>query len=314
MSLLFHIFLNCSLSYSVLFLLSFSFFLLVIVFGLSFNNSPYLVLFLLILTLISFIIVCLVFTFYLSLLLSSYLLLSFVSFLFLLTLSCSVLFSFCCILTSDPAKHAIPKTAEEHIPLAWASLADNKGPGKIQRYSQTDAPEESGLWTARQLFPLDDNQTSHSKTAEVTHPDGQLCGDIEWAIELLYNSVKTGSQLVWRPVWSPDPLVTRCGRENQHPAETSGWAAQENWKETWLWPIEWGSICCSSVRSPTPSQTQTFQMKWEVYFSKRLCGSSSSFCRCVLHESAYDYTTILFFFLLTCLCFCFCSYFSLCIV
>ncbi len=34
------------------------------------------------------------------------------------------------------------------------------------------------------------------RTAEVTHPAGQLWGDIEWAIELLYNSVKTGSQLV----------------------------------------------------------------------------------------------------------------------
>ena len=31
--------------------------------------------------------------------------------------------------------------------------------------------------------------------------------------ELLYNSVKTGSQSVWRP----DPLVTRCSRESQHP-------------------------------------------------------------------------------------------------
>ena len=29
------------------------------------------------------------------------------------------------------------------------------------------------------------------KTAEVTHSDGQLWGDIKWAIELLYNSVKT---------------------------------------------------------------------------------------------------------------------------
>ena len=40
------------------------------------------------------------------------------------------------------------------------------------------------------------------KTAEVTHSDGQLWGDIEWVIELLYNSVKTGSQLVLetRPV------------------------------------------------------------------------------------------------------------------
>ena len=46
--------------------------------------------------------------------------------------------------------------------------------------------------------------------------DGKLWGDIEWAIELLYNSVKTGSQLVWRS----DPLVTRCSRGSQHPAES----------------------------------------------------------------------------------------------
>ena len=34
------------------------------------------------------------------------------------------------------------------------------------------------------------------KTAEVTHSDGQSWGDTEWAIELLYNSVMTGSQSV----------------------------------------------------------------------------------------------------------------------
>ena len=38
------------------------------------------------------------------------------------------------------------------------------------------------------------------RTAEVTHPDGQLWVDIEWAIELLYNLVNTGSQLVRSPV------------------------------------------------------------------------------------------------------------------
>ena len=115
-------------------------------------------------------------------------------------------------------------------------------------------------------------------------------------VELLYNSVKTGSQLVWRP----DQLEKRCGKESQHPAEgvsgppiesleirlvgemlewehvperlgpqAPGWAAQENGKETRLWPIEWGLICCSSVRSPTLSHSQPFQIKWEVYFSKR---------------------------------------------
>ena len=34
-------------------------------------------------------------------------------------------------------------------------------------------------------------------------------------VELLYNSVRTGSQAVWRP----DQLERRCGRESQHPAE-----------------------------------------------------------------------------------------------
>ena len=38
---------------------------------------------------------------------------------------------------------------------------------------------------------------------------------IEWAIELLYNSVKTGSQLVGDQM----TLETRCGRESHHPAE-----------------------------------------------------------------------------------------------
>ena len=41
----------------------------------------------------------------------------------------------CCILTFDLTKHAIPKTAEVHIPFAWASLADKMGQGKILRYS-----------------------------------------------------------------------------------------------------------------------------------------------------------------------------------
>ena len=39
---------------------------------------------------------------------------------------------------------------------------------------------------------------------------------IEWAMELSYNSVKTGSQLVLE---FRDPLVTRCGRESPHPIE-----------------------------------------------------------------------------------------------
>ena len=51
------------------------------------------------------------------------------------------------------------------------------------------------------------------KTAEVTHSNGQSGGDIEWAIELLYNLVKTGSQLI---------LETRSGRESQQKAGPPG--------------------------------------------------------------------------------------------
>ena len=74
--------------------------------------------------------------------------------------------------------------------------------------------------------------------------------------------------------WGSDELEIRCGRENQHPERLGpNWAAQENGKEMQLWPIEWGSIYCCSVRSPTPSHTQPFQIKWEVYFSKNCVAS-----------------------------------------
>ena len=89
--------------------------------------------------------------------------------------------------------------------------------------------------------------------------------------------------------WGSDELEIRCGRENQHPErlgpQAPGWATQENGKETQLWPIEWGSICCSSVWSPTTSHTQPFQIKWEVYFSRELC-CSSLLCR------RYDFVCI----------------------
>ena len=106
--------------------------------------------------------------------------------------------------------------------------------------------------------------------------------------------------------WGSDELEIRYGRENQHPErlgpQAHVWAAQENGKETRLWPIEWGLICCSSVRSPTPSHTQTFQIKWEVYFSKELCRSSllcrryDSTCRCIcvcIVSHGHGYTTLI---------------------
>ena len=66
----------------------------------------------------------------------------------------------------------------ERISRRWARLIIWD---KVKVPLQSDAPEESDLWTAWQLFPLDDDQTCHSK---------DWVGD-RVSVELLYNSVKT---------------------------------------------------------------------------------------------------------------------------
>ena len=108
------------------------------------------------------------------------------------------------------------------------------------------------------------------KTAEMTHSDGQLWGDTEWAIELLYNSVKTGSQLVW----GPDPLVTRCGRESQHPAE---WAPGPPVEQPWRQERHnadghksGGEYIAVLFGLQLPLTHKPFQIKWEVYFFKEV--------------------------------------------
>ena len=156
-------------------------------------------------------------------------------------------------------------------------------------HSQTDAPEESDLGTAWQLFPLDDDQTCHSK---------DWVGD--WVgVELLDISVKTGSQTVGDqrrrrqdvvgkathgrrgprdPRWSfEDQLVIRCSKESHHQAESWAPGARvelsspgERERHNADGHKSGGSIYCSSVRSPTPSHTQTLQIKWEVYFFKEV--------------------------------------------
>ena len=74
--------------------------------------------------------------------------------------------------------------------------------------------------------------------------------------------ISWGSDQSWRNYAIEKIALSRRG------PKATGWAGQENGKEMRLWPIERGSICCSSVWSPTPSHTQPFQIKWEVYFSK----------------------------------------------
>ena len=143
----------------------------------------------------------------------------------------------------------------------------------------------------------------------------------DWVgVELLYNSVhRKFNQLETRcgsesqhPVegalrppiksWGSDELETRCSRENQHPERLGPWPPVEQPRRTGkklrLWPIEWRSICCSSVQSPTSSHTQSFQMKWEVYFSKELCRSSllcrrydfACICRCICIMCLYSWS------------------------
>ena len=93
------------------------------------------------------------------------------------------------------------------------------------------------------------------------------------------NSISLGSEELEIRCWFEEHVPERLAHQ------APSWAAQEKGKETRLWPIEWGSICCSSVRSPTPSHTHPFQIKREVYFSKELC-RSSLLCR------RYDYLCI----------------------
>ena len=60
-------------------------------------------------------------------------------------------------MTSDPAKHAIPKTVEVAYSVGVGELGwqyQLKSHGTVT----TNAPEEGDMWTAWQLFSLDDNQ------------------------------------------------------------------------------------------------------------------------------------------------------------
>ena len=125
----------------------------------------------------------------------------------------------------------------------------------------------------------------------------------------LNKETKSLNYIIVSPInqfWRPDQLETRCGRENQHPErlgpQALGWAAQENGKETQLWPIEWGSVWCRSFRSPTPSHTQPFQIKWEVYFSKNCVARFYCVVVMILHAyvlyvsiSGYEFTTAVIF-------------------
>ena len=171
---------------------------------------------------------------------------------------------------------------------AWLTIWDSV---KIPRYSH------KLMHRTRVICELHDSyfrslmiKTCHSKDGGSCIFRWQFMGRDWVGDELLYNSVHRKFNQSWRNYavekiapsrrgpwnprlssWGSDELERRCWIEEHVPErlgpQAPGWAAQENGKETQLWPIEWGSICCSSVRSPTYN-TQPFQIKWEVYFSK----------------------------------------------
>ena len=107
-------------------------------------------------------------------------------------------------------------------------------------------------------------------------------------VERLYNSVHRKF----------NQLVTRCGRENQHPAE---WAPRplveqprrtgkkrgySNESEGQYVSVLFG-LQLPLIVKPLSNPFEPFQIKWEVYFSKELCRSSllchryDSACICV---------------------------------
>ena len=99
-------------------------------------------------------------------------------------------------------------------------------------------------------------------------------------VELLYNSVKTGSQLVWKP----DQLVIRCGRENQHPERlcppsprlSSPGERERNAVMANRVGVNMLQFC--SVSNSLSHTTISNKMRG-IFFSKRLCRSSLLLCR-----------------------------------
>ena len=70
--------------------------------------------------------------------------------------------------------------------------------------------------------------------------------------------------------WGSDELEIRCGRENQHPErlgpQDPGWAAQENGKETRLWPIEWGQYVAVLFGLQLPLTHNPFNKVRGIFF------------------------------------------------
>ena len=88
--------------------------------------------------------------------------------------------------------------------------------------------------------------------------------------------------------WGPGKLVIRCSKESHHPAEWApGWASGERERHNVDGHKSGGQNIAVSVRSPTPSHTQTLSnpfrtltINWEVHiFIKKSSCVCLLFCR-----------------------------------
>ena len=125
--------------------------------------------------------------------------------------------SYCCILTSDPAKHAIPKTAEVHIPLGWMRLGWQYGTGlkshRLMHWKRVTCELHDSyfrLMTIKHAIPKEvalnyyitegtGNSISLERSCgrEKQHPAEGALRTPDWVLET-----------------RPDQLETKCGRES----------------------------------------------------------------------------------------------------
>ena len=90
-------------------------------------------------------------------------------------------------------------------------------------------------------------------------------------VELLYNAVhRKFNQFRDQTSWRSDELEIRCGRENQHSEklgpQAPGCAAQENGKETLLWPIEGGKYIAVLFGLQLPHTHNPFNKVRGIFF------------------------------------------------
>ena len=161
----------------------------------------------------------------------------------------------CCILTFDPAKHAIPKWCtgrKWHIPMAVMGRK-NRRRAWLTIWKKVKSHATVIDWCTGREWPVN-CMTVISAWWQSNMPFQRYW----WAIELLYNSVKTGSQVVWRP----ETLVIRCGRESHHPAEGALGTPEWVWRSDQLVRRCWNENMSQrgwAPRSPVeqPRRTRT---------------------------------------------------------